>query len=78
MLNSVPAHSVYNSIPVPTSVVRVADLLRKFDEACKAASDLRADIARRMGVAHAREKPARDDTDVIIAREAARKIRYSE
>ena len=72
-MNSRLSHSVFHSIAVPTSVVRVADILRKLDEACQAASELRADIARRMGVSRAREQPAKDDTDVIIAREAARK-----
>ena len=58
---------------MPTSVVRVTEMLRRLDEACQAASELRARIEREMESAHAREKPARDDTTVVIARKTSRK-----
>ena len=58
---------------MPTSAVRVTEMLRRLDEACQAASELRAQIEREMESAHAREKPAKDDTTVIVARKAARK-----
>lgn len=56
-----------------TSTLRVAEILRKLDEACQAASDLRADIERQMSADRARERLAKDDTAVITARKTARK-----
>ena len=44
------------------------------DETCKVASQLRSMIEEQMGSAHASEKPAKDDTDVIDARKIAHKI----
>jgi hypothetical protein len=61
------------SPPVATSTLHVAEILRKLDEACQAASDLRTDIERQMGAAHARQQPAKDDTAVVTARKTARK-----
>jgi hypothetical protein len=58
---------------MPTSVVRVTEMLRRLEEACQAASELRAQLEREMGSAHAREKPAKDDTAVVNARKTARK-----
>jgi hypothetical protein len=51
----------------------VAEILRKLDEACQAASDLRADIERQMNSDRARQQLATDDTAVITARKTARK-----
>ena len=54
----------------PPYLTVVADLLRKVDEACKAAATLREKIGGQMRDASARDQIADDDTAVVAARTA--------
>jgi hypothetical protein len=51
----------------------VTEILRELDEACEAASALRADIERQMNSYRAGHQLAKDDTAVITARKTARR-----
>ncbi len=63
----------YARCAVTTTIIRMADILRKLDDTCKAAYGLRTVIERQMGSAAASVKPAKDDTAVLDARKAADK-----